>query len=103
MSRSMSCPDDLIRPAEEIFDLSATAAELADAVAEAGTDGTALRAAAVSILSRRMKQGRAAIAEAFAARPFDARPVTRAYCWLTDCLILTALDLATRIMHPLHN
>ena len=99
----MSCPDDLIRPAEEIFDLSATAAELADAVAEAGTDGTALRAAAVSILSRRMKQGRAAIAEAFAARPFDARPVTRAYCWLTDCLILTALDLATRIMHPLHN
>ena len=50
-----------------------------------------------------MKHGRAAIAEAFAARPFDARPVTRAYCWLTDCVILTALDMATRVMHPLHN
>ncbi|GAW33512.1 bifunctional uridylyltransferase/uridylyl-removing enzyme [Roseovarius sp. A-2] len=103
MIMTMPCPDDLICPAQEIFDETATGAALARAVDEAADDMTALRRAAVAILSERMKAGRAAIAEAFAARPFDARPATRAYCWLTDCIILSTLDLATRVMHPLPN
>ena len=103
MITTMPCPDDLICPAQEIFDESAACAALARAVGEAAGDMTALRRAAVTILSDRIKAGRTAIAEAFAARPFDARPATRAYCWLTDCIILSALDLATRVMHPLPN
>ncbi|MEQ8900259.1 MAG: [protein-PII] uridylyltransferase [Roseovarius sp.] len=103
MITTLARPDDLICPAQEIFDEPATSAAMARAVGEAAGDMTALRRAAVGILSERMKAGRTAIAEAFAARPFDARPATRAYCWLTDCIILSALDLATRVMHPLPN
>jgi [protein-PII] uridylyltransferase len=103
MITTLARPDDLICPAQEIFDEPATGAALARAVNEAEGDMTALRRAAVGILSERMKSGRTAIAEAFAERPFDARPATRAYCWLTDCIILSALDLATRVMHPLPN
>src|SRR6056297_3575135 len=103
MTTTLARPDDLICPAQEIFDEPATRAELGNAVDEAAGDMAALRRAAVTILSDRMKAGRTAIAEAFAARPFDARPATRAYCWLTDCIILSALDLATQHMHPLPN
>ncbi|KNX40633.1 Bifunctional uridylyltransferase/uridylyl-removing enzyme [Roseovarius tolerans] len=103
MITTLARPDDLICPAQEIFDEPATRAALDRAVNEAAGDMAALRRAAVSILSESMKAGRAAIAEAFAARPFDARPATRAYCWLTDCIILSALDLATQHMHPLPN
>jgi [protein-PII] uridylyltransferase len=103
MTTTLARPDDLICPAQEIFDEPATSAALARAVDEAAGDMAALRRAAVAILSERMKAGRTAIAEAFAARPFDARPATRAYCWLTDCIILSVLDLATRVMHPLPN
>jgi len=103
MTTTLARPDDLICPAQEIFDEPATRAALGNAVDEAAGDMAALRRAAVTILSDRMKAGRTAIAEAFAARPFDARPATRAYCWLTDCIILSALDLATQHMHPLPN
>lgn len=103
MTTTLARPDDLICPAQEIFDEPAASAALARAVDEAAGDMAALRRAAVAILSERMKAGRTAIAEAFAARPFDARPATRAYCWLTDCIILSVLDLATRVMHPLPN
>ncbi|SEM61464.1 UTP--GlnB (protein PII) uridylyltransferase, GlnD [Roseovarius tolerans] len=103
MITTLARPDDLICPAQEIFDEPATRAALDRAVNEAAGDMAALRRAAVGILSERMKAGRTAIAEAFSARPFDARPATRAYCWLTDCIILSALDLATQHMHPLPN
>ena len=103
MTTTLARPDDLICPAQEIFDETATRAALDRAVDEAAGDMATLRRAAVSLLSDRMKAGRTAIAEAFAARPFDARPATRAYCWLTDCIILSALDLATQHMHPLPN
>ena len=95
-------PDDLILPQEEIIDADALAHDLADAAARTGS-ATDLRRAAVPILAQAMKDGRRAIAAAFASRPFDARPATRAWCWLTDCVVLTALDLATKEMHPLSN
>jgi len=95
-------PDDLILPQEDILDADALARGLADAAAQSET-AAELRRAAVPILAQAMKDGRGAIAAAFATRPFDARPATRAWCWLTDSVVLAALDLATREMHPLAN
>ncbi|MGX0975683.1 [protein-PII] uridylyltransferase [Roseovarius sp. MBR-51] len=103
MRQAISARDDLICPAETIFDIPAVAAEIDRAVAEAGGDMVALRRAVVTCLAAQIKQGRDAIATGLAAQPFDARPTTRAYCWLTDCVILTTLDIATRVMHPLPN
>jgi [protein-PII] uridylyltransferase len=93
-------PVDLILAPDEIFAADKVARALDEAAAEAA-DTAALRRAAVAILGAEMTRGRAAIAAAFTARPFDARPATRAWCWLTDCVTLAALDLATRHMHPL--
>ncbi|EAQ26301.1 [protein-PII] uridylyltransferase [Roseovarius sp. 217] len=103
MRQAISARDDLICPAETIFDIPAVAAEIDRAVAAAGGDMVALRRAVVTCLAAQIKQGRDAIATGLAAHPFEARPTTRAYCWLTDCVILTTLDIATRIMHPLPN
>ena len=93
-----TAPDDLICPAASIFDATAVARALADATA--GLEPGQIRGAVVPILSQALQQGRAAIAEAFAARPFDARPVTRSYCWLTDCIVASAHDVAIRVVHP---
>jgi [protein-PII] uridylyltransferase len=93
-------PADLILAPDEIFAAGKVALALDEAAAGAA-DSAALRRAAVAILGAEMTRGRAAISEAFAARPFDARPATRAWCWLTDCVTLAALDLATQHMHPL--
>jgi len=95
-------PDDLILARDEILDAPALWQAL-DAAASGTESGVDLRQAAVPILARALTAGRAAIAGAFAARPFEARPATRAWCWLTDCVVLAALELATRRMHPLSN
>mgnify|MGYP003110642307 CR=1 FL=1 len=95
-------PDDLILPQEQILDAEALAHDLAAAAAHA-ENAADLRRAAVPILTEAMQGGRRAIAAAFATRPFDARPATRAWCWLTDSVVLAALDLATKAMHPLSN
>jgi [protein-PII] uridylyltransferase len=95
-------PDDLILPPADILDAAALARDL-DAAAAQAQGAAELRRAAVPILAAAMKAGRSAIAGAFADRPFDARPATRAWCWLTDCMVLAALDLATVRMHPLAN
>jgi len=94
-------PDDLICPADKIIDGAALAKAL-----DMATDGLApadMRAAVVPVLSQALQDGRAAIAAAFAQRPFDARPVTRSYCWLTDCIVACAHDIAVRLVHPLAN
>ena len=65
--------------------------------------GAELRAAAVSLLRVSQKQGRAAIAEAFANAPFEARPMTRAYTYLADQLVQTSLHIATTYLHPKPN
>jgi len=95
-------PDDLILPPQEILDTEALRRAL-DAAGARGASPAELRRETVPILAEAMANGRAAIAEAFAARPFDARPATRAWCWLTDCLVCAAHDMATRRMHPLAN
>lgn len=53
MTTTLARPDDLICPAQEIFDEPAASAALARAVDEAAGDMAALRRAAVAILSER--------------------------------------------------
>lgn len=94
-----SPPDDLICPGNKIFDAGAVTRALRDATK--GLKPVQMRAAVVPVLSQTLQDGRAVIAEAFATRPFDARPVTRAYAWLTDCIVACAQDVAVRQVHPL--
>ena len=94
-------PVDLICPAEEIFDPDETLTQLESAAHEHAKDPAALRKAAVAILNDAQKRGRDAIAAALTAHPFTATTATRSYSWLTDCIILAALDLTTRHLHPL--
>jgi [protein-PII] uridylyltransferase len=95
-------PDNLICPASAVFDAPVVHAALDAAIADA-KDAKAIRAATVTILIQAKKDGHAAIAQAHAAKPFSARPVTRAYSWLTDQLVTTALMVAQTYLHPLPN
>ena len=92
-------PEDLICPAVRIFDAAVVSRALRDATQ--GLAPAQMRAAVVPVLSQVLQDGRTAIAESFATRPFDARPVTRAYAWLTDCIVACAQDVAVRQTHPL--
>lgn len=94
-----NAPDKLICPASDIFDLATIGAAVEAAAAEHQDEG-ALRSAVVQILLKARKEGMATIAAAFTEAPFAARPTTRAYTWLTDCLVVTAKYVATQHMHP---
>lgn len=95
-----NAPDSLICPASSIFNETAISEALSTATAGL-TDEAALRVATVGVLMEANKHGRAEIARAFGENPFAARPTTRAYTWLTDCIVMTALEVATQLMHPL--
>nr|WP_245729268.1 [protein-PII] uridylyltransferase [Salinihabitans flavidus] len=94
--------DDLICPAQDILDQDALAAKLEAACREYGR-GEDLRKHVVALLRNVRKSGMDAIADGFCARPLDARPMTRAYTWLTDCLVSSAYFIASQRMHPLSN
>ncbi|GGO59732.1 UTP--GlnB (protein PII) uridylyltransferase, GlnD [Roseovarius pacificus] len=96
-------PDDLICPAPEIFDSATVAKRIETAAKQADGNTSDLRKAVVGILSDQLRRGRDAIAAGLAERPFASRPTVRAYSWLTDCVILTALDVVTSHIHPLAN
>ena len=91
----------LICPPEVIFDDAAVRASLQQACE--GLQAGALRAAAVAVLGDAQKTGRAKIGDGFAAAPFDARGMTRAYTYLTDHLVTAALHVATTYLHPKPN
>ncbi|MDJ0825586.1 MAG: [protein-PII] uridylyltransferase [Rhodobacter sp.] len=93
-------PDDLICPGPAIFDAAAVDAALQAGCAEAA-DHKAVRAVAVDVLQKALKDGRAAIATAFTADPLNAWPTVRAYAYLTDCVVTTVLQVATGRLHPL--
>lgn len=95
-------PDEFICPASSIFDNAQTRAAINAAAADAA-DAAELRRATVTLLSAAMKTGRAAIAQAFEAAPFMARPTTRAYSYLTDQIVHEVLYVATTYLHPLPN
>jgi [protein-PII] uridylyltransferase len=92
----------LICPPEQIFDAVAFHLAFENAIADDTPPGE-VRAIAVKLLLDRQKAGRAAIAEAFAADPFAARPMTRAYTYLHDHLISAAFEIATQVLHPKPN
>ncbi|RYH03828.1 [protein-PII] uridylyltransferase [Salipiger sp. IMCC34102] len=95
-------PDDLCRPAQDIFDVVSVLRAI-DAAALNAQNDRALRTAVVEILRQVQEKGRSAIRAALEARPFDANPVTRSYSWLTDRLVETVLDVARTRLHPLPN
>ncbi|NBR90667.1 MAG: [protein-PII] uridylyltransferase, partial [Rhodobacteraceae bacterium] len=83
-------------PAEEIFNAPA----IARALSEALTTGAQDRAVVVPILNEARKSGMAAIEAALMRTPAEARPVTRAIAWLTDCLVTAALAVADTALVP---
>ncbi|WP_435310725.1 [protein-PII] uridylyltransferase [Primorskyibacter sedentarius] len=92
-------PDDLICPASEICDPAVLRTKLNDAL-DGVENGQSARAALVAVLAEVQKQGRTAIADALRAEPFKARETTRAYCWLTDCIITQIWAIATERLYP---
>ena len=92
---------DLICPPEAIFDAPHVLTALAAALDGISADG--VRAAVVPVLLTALKNGRDAIADGFSAHPFDARPTVKAYAWLTDCIVTSALHLSLDVLHPLPN
>ncbi|WP_111732439.1 [protein-PII] uridylyltransferase [Roseovarius amoyensis] len=103
MKDEVAPPAELIRPAAEIFDAAAISIAIDAALDEDGiaTSPTEARKRILGILGPALKQGRAAIAETFAASPFAADSTIRSYSWLTDRTITCALDAAVRWLHPL--
>ncbi len=95
-------PDRFICPASTIFDSTAITAEIAEKIANAGSEKE-IRAATVAVLSQARKRGMATIAAAFAKQPFAARQVTASYSWLTDQIIAIILHVAQAALHPLPN
>ncbi|WP_415404538.1 [protein-PII] uridylyltransferase [Tateyamaria sp. SN3-11] len=86
----------LICPAADIFDAAGFDAVLAAAQATNKTKG---RADVVAYLKDAQIDARGRIADAFRADPFQSRPTTRAYTYLTDCLVDAALRTA-KALHP---
>ncbi|WP_010140017.1 [protein-PII] uridylyltransferase [Oceanicola sp. S124] len=93
MDKMLSLPDDLIRPAHEILDPHALAREL-EGIRNSTPDATRARTQVVARLNAARLAGAAAIAEGLAAEPFAARKTTRAYTWLTDCILIEVLAQA---------
>ena len=86
----------LIRPAAQICDRAALLAELDAALTALAdrSDAKAVRATTVAILVRRRTEGIEVIQKGIAEHPLDARPVVRAYAYLTDCLVGAAFLVA---------
>ncbi len=89
---------DLICPQEAVFDRAGVTARLREAF-EAELSAAETRNVTVTVLREAQTSGRRAIAAAFAENPFDARPMTRAYTFLTDELVRTVLWVATDVLH----
>ncbi|WP_299966805.1 [protein-PII] uridylyltransferase [uncultured Roseobacter sp.] len=94
--------EDMICPAELIFDFDAFRLQFADA-RQGLSDHAKIRAKAVALLREMQQNGRTQIAQAFADAPFAARPMTRAYTYLTDQLVMSALYVAREVLHPKAN
>ena len=93
---SPEADDRYICAVNEIFDQDAFDAQMhavrKEPVAEA-------RSAVLAHLRDAQKTGRAAIADAFRARPFDAQHTTRSYALLTDRLVRACYRVSTGLLH----
>ncbi|NNF24525.1 MAG: [protein-PII] uridylyltransferase [Rhodobacteraceae bacterium] len=92
----------LICAEREIFDAAKIQSALAARIAP-HADNRAIRACVVELLKEANETGRAAIAEALAKEPRASRKAVRAYAYLTDQIVLTVFDVATRHLHTRHN
>ncbi|MCU0901994.1 MAG: [protein-PII] uridylyltransferase, partial [Cypionkella sp.] len=92
----------MLIPPQQIIDPDACIAAIAAEAAEA-PDARAIRSIAVRHLGEARSRGNAALAEAFEARPLEARALVRGQAWLTDGLVRAALQVACQWLHPLPN
>jgi [protein-PII] uridylyltransferase len=88
----------LSAPANDIYDHAAIDAQIA--AAAQGSTAADLRIQTVQILRTAQTQGRAVIAAAFAAAPFDAAAMTASYTYLTDGMVKSVLAVTTQHLHP---
>ncbi|MEP5155553.1 [protein-PII] uridylyltransferase [Planktotalea sp.] len=95
-------PDNLILSAQDIFDAPSVLGLIETEIADA-KDAMAVRKITVTHLLAARKSGMAAIAQALRDNPYAARPMTRSYTFLTDCLVEAAFLVASKILHPLSN
>ena len=98
----MTAPSDLIVPAADLIDLIDLRAALG-AILDGSGDDKSRRAAVVKALAVAQSDARARIAEALARAPLAARPATRAYTWVTDCIVTLTWEVASRHIHPRAN
>nr|WP_269667581.1 [protein-PII] uridylyltransferase [Sulfitobacter guttiformis] len=80
-----------------MYDHATVDAEIAAVASDTSADA---RAAIVQVLRQAQTKGRAAIAEAFAAAPFDATAMTASYTYLTDGMVKSVLNVTTRTLYP---
>ena len=92
----------LICPEAAVFD-SAGVRSAFESELTGNESAKEIRALAVRHLNKAMTAGRASIADAFTAKPFASRATTRAYAFLTDGLVQTALYVAQNHLHPKPN
>ena len=88
-------------PPEILLDTDALNRALEQSLATiSANDSKSLRAAIVSELRSALKQGDARLEELFKKHPRDARAFVTAKSWLTDMIVITALQLVQTRLHP---
>ncbi len=92
----------LIGSPVDILDPADLRRRLKDALFDA-KDATDIRLKLVELLKDANRTGRARIAEALQAAPYEARNATRAYTYLTDEIVKLTVETAMQHMHPLAN
>lgn len=102
MQIMLPAPDNLICPAQDIFDLATIQSAVERDILDTSS-ALDIRKATVSHLANARKAGMAVIADGLRAKPFAAREMTRSYTYLSDCLMTLAYSVATQILHPLPN
>lgn len=90
----------LIRSPTDIFDPGTIRTQL-DSDIFVAKDAADIRAKTVAILQVANKAGRAVIADALRAAPYDAPKATRSYTYLTDEIVKMVVDVTQRWLHPL--
>jgi len=91
--------EEMITDATQLCDLDALETALAEGVAGL-EDPRDIRAFAVRTLGEALRTGNARLHAALARAPRDARAYVRAQTWLTDVVVIAALSVAQRDLHP---
>ena len=92
-------PEQLVCPAEELFDSARIRSALAEDLRDI-TDPAAIRALTVARLKDENRRARELIGAAFSARPDAARPTVSAYSYVADRLVETVYDVVVERIHP---